>query len=946
MSRLRILKNPLDGGEVLRLRTDKVLEVFSEVKKKHPQARIYLQPACQQNDVTPTNKVDEASLQMLAKKHDFDIVCHAAGLTPVEWFMVAAAVLSVGLSVYTYLNMPDVPVMDQKSSNNELSNRVNRERIKGRVPDPFGTGKLIPDLIAPPILYYKDDGIEVEECLMCLGRGEFEITDIKDGDTFGSTIEGFSTSVYAPGMSLIDTPQIQIGEVFTEAPLVGKKSSAVTGQTLEKPTEAVVDTAIEGTMYPQYPNRLYLVGGGLDATFAAGESIVINAEQIGVRDVQLSGSTNVERTGVITIGSPVNIESPNDFKGIQIDTLLIEDTVNGLLDLSGRYIVSSILKSGSYAYEITLENPVSANPNWALMTADNIANSSNILTSNSKSINISGNYANIASVTSNFIELDIPVELQSEWNKLNGITVNSATIELQKYTDNWLGWFYINSRDIEKLIFNFYFPRGIYSTRTDGNNAGYNAVYIIEYQELNQNNEPIGEIFSNSFTKQDKKLYGFGVSNSFNLAIPFAKGVRVRVRKDVDIFVGNKTQRVNELKLKSVYACSYLKKLVYPDVTLVRSRTVATDGALSVKERQWNCIGTQKLYSYVTGERSLSKQPTNDFADIVTAITLDPLIGRRELDELDVQGLYSTSQEIKDYFGTPLATHFNYTFDQGSQSYEESLAQIASCVGSNARREGSQIYFQFEKENPNSSILFNHRNKRPFSETRSEKYGIDREYDGVEVTWIDPADGWVESIIRLPNDFITNPKKLELAGVTNKYQAHFLAHRAWNKIQYQRETVKFTGYGEADLVSLNDRIAVTDDTIPSIVMLGNGVPSGDIRFWDGQIIGVSQPTNLDPAKSYLIQLQHINRSVEVMAVTQGEDEYHLVLERLPILPLVVKSEYDEYAKYSITLSTEKDSEAFLITEKSHSGPFESEITAINYDARYYSNDKDHINNLI
>src|SRR5690606_19240526 len=229
------------------------------------------------------------------------------------------------------------------------------------------------------------------------------------------------------------------------------------------------------------------------------------------------------------------------------------------------------------------------------------------------------------------------------------------------------------------------------------------------------------------------------------------------------------------------------------------------------------------------------------------------------------QAIYATSQEIKNYFGTPLAAHFNYTFDQGSQSFEEALAQIASCVGSNARREGSQIYFQFEKENPNSSILFNHRNKRPFSETRSEKYGVDRDHDGVEVTWIDPADGWVESIIRLPGEFITNPKKLELSGVTNKYQAHFLAHRAWNKIQYQRIMLKFTGYGEADLVSLNDRISVTDDTIeaaPSVVILGGNVTSGDITYWQGRNITISQPVKLESSRSYTIHLQHLNRSVE------------------------------------------------------------------------------------
>lgn len=937
MSRLRILKNPVNGGdEVLHIRTDKVLETFIEVKKNNPQARIYLQPACQQNDVTPSNHIDAASLQMLAKTNDFDIVCEAG--EPLTIFLVATAVLSAGLAIYTYLNMPDVPEMNQKSGNNELSNRVNRERIKGRVPDPFGTNKCVPDLIAPPILYYKEDGVEVEECLMCIGRGEFEITDIKDGDTFGSTIDGFSTSVYAPGMSLTGTPQIQIGEAFTEAPMVGKKSSAITGQTLEAPTESVIDTAIEGTMYPQYPNRLYLVGGGLDATFSVGESVVVNADRIGVADVQLSGSTNVETNGVITIGSAVNIENPNNFKSIQIDTLLIQDDLNGLLDLAGQYAVSSILKSGSFAYEIALINPVSVNPNWALLTEDNLANSSTILTNNSNSVDISGNYANITAVTSDFIELEIPIEYQSEWDKLNGITVDSATIELRKYTDNWLGWFYINSADIEKLIFNFYFPKGLFSVRTDGKNAGMHASYDIEYQEL-EGNTPVGPVLQVDGYLIRQQQSAFGLSEGIDLPIPFAEGVRVRVRKTSQNTYP-RSAVYDEIKLKSVYACSHLKKLIYPDVTLVRSRTVATDGALSVKERQWNCIGTRKLYSYASGERSLSKQPTNDFADIVVAITLDPLIGRRELSDLDVQGIYATSQEIKNYFGTPLAAHFNYTFDQGSQSFEEALAQIASCVGSNARREGSQIYFQFEKENPSSSILFNHRNKRPFSETRSEKYGVDRDHDGVEVTWIDPADGWVESIIRLPDEFITNPKKLELAGVTNKYQAHFLAHRAWNKIQYQREMVKFTAYGEADLVSLNDRIAVVDDVVPTLTS------SGDITYWQGQNISISQPVELDPTKSYTIHLQHLNRSVETMLVTQGADEYSLVLERLPVLPLVVKSEYDEYAKYSITLSTEKDSEAFLITEKSHSGPFESEVTAINYDARYYSNDKDHINNLI
>src|SRR5690606_1078604 len=210
-------------------------------------------------------------------------------------------------------------------------------------------------------------------------------------------------------------------------------------------------------------------------------------------------------------------------------------------------------------------------------------------------------------VTSEFIELNIPVEKQAEWNKLNGITVNSATIELRKYTDNWLGWFYINSTDIEKLIFNFYFPKGLFSVRTDGKNAEMHTSYDIEYQEL-EGNSPVGPVLQLDGYLLRQQQSTFGLSEGIDLPIPFAEGVRVRVRKTSQNTYA-RSAVYDEIKLKSVYACSYLKKLVYPDVTLVRSETVATDGALSVKERQWHCIALQKLYSYASGERSLSKQP-------------------------------------------------------------------------------------------------------------------------------------------------------------------------------------------------------------------------------------------------------------------------------------------------------------------------------------------------
>ncbi|MDV2468337.1 host specificity factor TipJ family phage tail protein [Acinetobacter chinensis] len=935
MSRLRIITNPLDANDgILHVRSDNVLKVFEEVREKYPQARIFLRPACQQNDVTPANHVDAAGLQMLSTQHDFDIVCCAG--EPATILAVVSLVLSVGMAVYTYMNMPETPQLNQKSGNNELSSRMNRERINARVPDIFGKVKSIPDLIAPPVLYYREDGTEIEECLMCIGRGEFEISDIRDGETYGATIDGFAASVYSPGQSLTGVPQVQIGQGFSQAPLVAKKSSAVTGQTLEAWSQPVIDTAVEGTMYPQWPNRLYLVGGGLNAKFTVGESVIVDAEPLLSKDEVLSGHSAVKKTGILTVTVSNDIPDAVNFRKIQINTLLVDDAVNGMIDLAGFYDVESISQDGA-AYEVVLKDYEDINPNWLRLSSDSNATISSLLTANTASINITGTYPTILNVTSEYLVLSIPSALQPEWDKLQGRQITEAVIELSKPTDNWLGWFYINHDEIDQLILNFYFPKGMYSVGTNGKNYSYNVVYAVEYQETDVTGAPVGQVYEHHFTSWDLKTYGFGLSKIFTLPAAFVHGVRIRVRKGGDVWVSSKTSRVNDLKLKSIYACSRLKKLNYPEVTLIRSRTVATDGALSVKERQLNCTAARKVHSYADGSKSPVAYASSDFADIVCSLHTDKLIGRREITTLDTAGLYETSRQIAEYFGTVKATEFNYTFDQSNTSYEETLAQIALCVGSSARRESDQIYLQFESENPDSCILFNHRNKKPYSETRTRNFGINRDFDGVEVVWVDPADNWTEKRLKLPSDLISNPKKVELKGVTNHLQAHFIAHRTWNRIQFHRKTVQFTAYGEADLVTLNDRIAVADDRIAQVIS------NGDITEWSGQQIRISQPARLDADLQYVIHLQMVNRSVETMRVTQGNSEFELVLERMPVMPLITGY---GCSKYSVTLKSENDSEAFLITEKSSSGQFESQITAINYDSRYYANDKDHIKNLV
>ncbi|KAG1245686.1 hypothetical protein G6F65_021099 [Rhizopus arrhizus] len=109
---------------------------------------------------------------------------------------------------------------------------------------------------------------------------------------------------------------------------------------------------------------------------------------------------------------------------------------------------------------------------------------------------------------------------------------------------------------------------------------------------------------------------------------------------------------VDEIQWRDLYACSTVDRAHFGDVTTVQSVTFATDGALAVKERKLNLLVTRKLPRRVSGSTFTSElYATTDVADIISAVCLDPLIGNRAPAEVDFDNIYSTAQEIREYFG-------------------------------------------------------------------------------------------------------------------------------------------------------------------------------------------------------------------------------------------------------------------------------------------------------
>lgn len=957
--KLKIYQNELDVSEFIEKDYECLLKEWMQIREQYPLARLYKDSVCVQNDVTPKTK--QEALDLINADADYFVVCHAGDPLTAA---IIATVISVAVSVYTYLNMPKANVGSESSgsSNNSLANRQNKHRVNQRINDQYGTVKSIPDLIAPVYRYYKDN-VQVEECLLCVGRGYYEINPdtIKEAETPVNTIEGASISVYEPGYLLISaSPQIKIGEAFEEYPLVTKQISSVDGkQTLLSPNSSELkykfvsfsDNKVAVTNGVQYyrsmlnwnfTSKTWAFGttpvyANFTSKFSSGEQIIIENAIFGsVNDATISGTTDVDTAGVLTIATSIDINNPNDFKKIRVVSLLVSDATAGTLDLAGEYKVDSITKSGSsgaWVYTVTLSsNFGEVNRNFTLLSADTSGMLSGVLADNENNIDLSGTYT-IASVSVNEITLVNPATVNSDWNRLGELTSQQVTDMLNRLvtfkgsSENFIGWYYGGNKDSTGFILNFLAQNGIY----DGDRSKQVAIEV-HYQQV-IDGVPTGAIHKVGDVMQGTANNRNPIGMTIKQAFSFTGQFRFRVKRINDN--GNSASLIDDVVFESAYSYYQTLKLWYDDVTVARLKRLAIGSGTNASEL--NMIATRKLYSYSTGVQSASRIATNNFADIVVDIATDPFIGRMQLSEIDVQSLYELSDEIEYYFGTSKACEFNYTFDDKNASYQEMIFMIAEAVFCTARRENGLHYFSFERETPNSLILFNHRNMKPESLNINDLFGIQDDYDGVELKWRDPSDNYAEAAIKLPDALQTNYKTIETVGVTNPLQAHFLAWRVWNKLRFNRKAVEFTAYGEADLVTRKDRIALVDSTLPILC-------SGEIEYQDNTVLTLDYPVDLDPLKQYVIHLQLKTGVVDVIDIVQQIDDYRVEIARIPLMPLVVDGV--AHAAFSITLATEANFDAYLIEEKDPNATFESTVRAIQYDARYYQNDKDHVNEII
>jgi hypothetical protein len=955
-------------------------------------ARIYHEHVADSHDVTPADETGIARLAELPGPF-YVVVFPGAFLAPFAGQIIFSVFLFVAAAMLAP-SAPPAPTQRNQSPpspNNELAERVNRARLNGRIPDIFGTVRATPDLIAPPYKIFENNS-EVEYSYMCIGRGWYDIDDVRDGDTLCVNIPGTTVQIYEPFTSPNsgDAPQLAIGTPRTIPVLRTKRSNSVSGQVLRPPNETVFEGA--GDVRFSSPNTIELPAGSprdfttffvsgdvievTGATITAGVPIAETLQCLATAvELRLTYANNRYTYVWDTEGGSLLFRQGDDTTlaiGLFApgSTVVLTQTQGSSrfpgADLSGTYVVESAevneLTTLEQSYRISqflvvkLVDPASVNPDWDVIhtgspawdwltqAGEFIFDISHPGADVDYSIDLNGTY-DVVSVTQRMIVLNNPAAVNAQWNDIateaGGATPFITADIASNGEGRWIGPYVMTDLEAEQLFCNFVAQNGLYK---DDGTAQIAAKILVEVEvtPVDEDDVPFGdpELFQIELIGSDELKETVAVTLTARFSAFYGR-CSVRARRVTEHDEAYEGQVVDEVRWRDLYSCAFIDLTNFGNVTTVQTVTYATASALAVKERKLNMEARRRLPVYgsdgIFDDENLVA--TENAADILVAICRDRYIGNRQLAELDVANFYATIEAVQDYFGHEYAGKFSYTFDQDTVSFEETVGIVAQANFCIAYRRGNVIRLSFEQRTDDSTLLFNHRNKVPGTERRTVSFGYSNDNDGIEYVYVNPEDDSIISVFLPVGYAAINPKRIESIGVRNHLQAYFHAWRAWNKLQFQYLAVEFEATSESELLLKNDRILVADNTRP-------GTQDGEVLAVDTLELTLSQPVDLTEFGTYVIHLQHVDGTVESIGITAGTDPNQVVLDEAPAMPLATDPEGTVRTGYVIVGDEDPRATAFLVSERETLSRMTSRVQAVNYDERYYANDPDFINNVI
>lgn len=799
--------------------------------------------------------------------------------------LTIAIVVGIGAAVAVTMLMPKPEIPNSAGStqppspNNSLAQRGNRQRIGGRPADAYGENWMYPDLAAVTYSVY-DNHDEIEFSTMALGMGKYHVTRARDDTTDFARIRGATAEFYEPGQNVrTDTPATQFGNSLT------------TNQRQYAYLVAKRYDAVNGQVLPPPDN--YLI---LSQISFSGPNVID------------SGSSGVNLTSHFRVGQTISIEQATDLASGNNLTITTEDgspEIPVTYNLNGDYIIESIT-----ANQITLQTPALVNANWQKLT-DNI-------------------------------DFTKPVEIT--------MSTESQTL--------WSDYFYTSGNDHTDVLYNIVAPQGLYLTTVDKWHA-LAVAFQVESQVVDTQGNPIsGTLHVKKEVIKAPKFDNYPSPNHVNsdndvrrtaavtyrVSNPYQKkgeNIRVRYRRMTRRVTHTEWSAQQEIRIADLIGIRNLSVNDYDnDATMVVTMQQATAGALSFKERKFNCLAFRYVRNWRDNDALILSKRIDD---ISYHIGTDPDVGDMTIHDFDMPQISAEVDRAANYFGTEQCVEFCYTFDKNTITPSEILATVANAGFCKVYDFSNKIRFYFESATEVPVANFTAHNILPGSFQPAQSFGRREDKDGVVAKWRDPVDDAQMSLHIPPDESAINPDEVELIGVRNKTQAYMHARRRDQKNKYARQTVQFVGHDESNIVIESNCIAVADQ-------FRADTQQGEARRLETVgtdiLLTTSEPVIVPDGATATIWLQTTAGYVDNIAVTGGPRLNQLMLARMPSSPISTDPNAVVRATYQVAINDTAKKAAYIVTDKAAAEFVSNQITAVNYDDRYYLYDNEYIVNQL
>lgn len=937
--------------------------VRQELPTWPPTARIYRGEVAKTADVTPWDDASADSLGLHGEP--LYVVVYPA------WAQVAAAALVYAVAwVVTQLTNETAPkpreqVFVSGSANNTLSERRNRARVHERVPDIFGTVRSVPDLVMYTYIQYEKHRA-VEYSLACIGRGRHAVTDIRENDTPFDQIRDSSAVVYQPGQRPGGgTPSLIVGEMITDPAYAVYPVKSINGQDL--PCLNAFMCHGSGLNI----ERLQSLNKWVDMEYIAESATtgIIRVPHNGDPDYVMSRIRAGDEIQVVfgvlpTGGGPIPDLSAGFYFGANPTTPLVFTPGVGIPPVRGDLPplvvtdVQTLFNSlgESTKVEVYVNIPTSLQSEWAKIAT----------------------YSGSVDPVTGF-----PVVL----NKNSAIVAQSRWLLGYRdgQTDPAALGIFIDDPDCQEVWFNFVAPSNL--ILEDGANrkvltqrltwrlrpcdaSGVPTADPDEFGFVELTGSLIGReqravtfkhvrttpgrcllIAARINERQRQAELEFDVNNpnppdsvsrffrntQFNISYQNVEG------PDGDPFVETAfTGNINDdIKLTECYSMSIPAEsdppqLLSAAVTLIHSRVVANQSATRIEERQLNCLATRQTGSWNGSIWQPSVVDTQGFVEnMIFEAALDPKIGNRSPAEIDFPAIANAAAAVRAYFSDEDSTRFSYTFDDHNTSFEETIKTMTQACFLTPYRQANVLKCDPDIATDDSSVLFNHRNKKPGTEQRTVTFGMLNDNDGVEQQYTDVDTGVqivtpISQFLSQPG--VTSPLQSRVVGLRFRHQAWWHAYRLLMRIIHQHVATEFDAMNEAATVGINQRILVEDNTDPE-------VQDGEVTAVSGLVIRTSQPVEAAPSSTYTVHLQGEDGTVENIPCTPGVPDGHsITLSVAPTNPIRVNRNEELLTTYILVRDQDTVGKAMLVTDKAAKDQRMWAIQAVNYSHMYYMGD--------